>query len=101
MDVRRGYKRSKILASTDAPIRPDLVLIRAIRTGEIRCPMKWGILGIEACASIQSPRCLEYGCAYTRYREQFLAEAHRVKSDPTKVRQPKLAPIQEGSDDST
>ncbi len=76
-DVRRAYKRSK---SSEAPKKVDPRMKLAIFGGEIFCPMKRGIIGIETCGTIQNTRCvIEYACYFSDKRDAFLAEAQRVK----------------------
>jgi hypothetical protein len=73
MDMRRGYKRGAA---------PDVFIAAAVRTGEVRCPMKGGIVGIEACVTIQADgNCRAYRCRYVGCSETFLVEIRRVKGD--------------------
>lgn len=65
--------------------RPPLPLEVVLKSGEVRCPWKGGIIALEACTTLQAVRsgesCRERRCHHTGHYELFVIEVRRSKSE--------------------
>lgn len=85
--LRRGYKRPGRRTLEVIPQRPPTAELprpveEALRTGEVYCPMKWGLIATEACATTQNNRgsCASYRCGFLGHGERFAAEADKARA---------------------
>ena len=64
---------------------PDLtVLDQALLTGEVSCPIRQGILAMEACCTLQlerAERCAALGCGFVHYRATFALELRKARGE--------------------
>lgn len=64
-------------------------LEEAIRTGEVRCPIRQGVIAIGSCLTLsvgRSDRCNELRCGYWLFRSDFESELDKAMEPVRKPR---------------
>jgi hypothetical protein len=96
VSLRRAYKRGR--PPGEAEMRMALPEPKSTRpkwflavlfSGEVRCPRKWSMLAIEACAQIQDdsgPLCSDARCVCLGKADLFRAEIAQARKPSTTVK---------------
>lgn len=72
----------------DEPLTP---LEQAVLTGELFCPIRQGIVAMEACVNLQlerGARCMDLGCGFFHYRQTFDRELRKARGEKTAKKEP-------------
>lgn len=86
--TRRPWKRPAAIQAQERVPKAVLIVIQTV--GEVRCPIRWSRMGMEACAGLQDRNpagCLAQRCVFFGHGPLFLAEAMKCKA-PTVAPKP-------------
>ncbi len=75
--------RGKLVIVGQFPLKHVLL------TGEVRCPLKSGIIALEACVAIQengNARCCALACEHVKHKLYFIDEGKRARGEIVKPR---------------